>query len=313
MSGYLSFTRKERAGTLVLLLIIVLLTGIPLVYPFFIKQTPNNTTAFEKEIASLRARSEDSFSRFSKRKFDRYPYQLHYQPFRKTYNLPLTGELFAFDPNTLPPEGWKKLGIRDRTIITIQKYIAKGGHFYKPEDIGKIWGLHEDEVKRLMPYVQIRETGKESNSIKTSEPYKKRENFKDPDIVVNINTGDSSAFMKLPGIGSKLSNRIITFRNKLGGFYKIDQVAETYGLPDSTFKLIRSRLTMDNTALKQININLATLEELKAHPYIRFYIANAIIQYRTQHGNYTLVNDIKKIMMVTEEIYDKVSPYLKTE
>ena len=115
----------------------------------------------------------------------------------------------------------------------------------------------------------------------------------------------------LPGIGSKLAQRIITFRDKLGGFYKIEQVAETFALPDSTFQKIKNRLLLANTALKQININTATLDELKSHPYLRYAIANAIVQYRAQHGNFNSISDLKKMALVTDELFTKAAPYLK--
>ena len=117
----------------------------------------------------------------------------------------------------------------------------------------------------------------------------------------------------MPGIGSKLSQRILVFRDKLGGFYTIDQIGETFGLRDSVFQLIKSRFTISNAPVHQLNINTATLDELKAHPYLRYAVANAIIQYRTQHGNYAAVEDIKKIMLVTDEVYGKAAPYLKVQ
>ena len=92
--------------------------------------------------------------------------------------------------------------------------------------------------------------------------------------------------------------------------YKAEQVAETYGLPDSTFQKIKSRLVIGSSNVKKLNINNATLDELKVHPYLRYNIANAIVQYRTQHGIFASVNDIKNIMLITDEIYNKVSPYL---
>jgi competence protein ComEA len=73
----------------------------------------------------------------------------------------------------------------------------------------------------------------------------------------------------LPGIGSKLSQRIIAFRNKLGGFYSVEQVGETYRLPDSTFQKIKPKLILGNNNVKQININAASIDEMKAHPYLR--------------------------------------------
>jgi competence protein ComEA len=85
---------------------------------------------------------------------------------------------------------------------------------------------------------------------------------------------------------------------------------ETYGLPDSTFQKIRTKLVLAKPAVKQIDINTATVDEMKSHPYIRYNLANAFMQYRTQHGNFSSVADIKKIMIITDDIFNKVSPYL---
>ena len=63
--------------------------------------------------------------------------------------------------------------------------------------------------------------------------------------------------------------------------------------------------------MKQLNINSASADELKQHPYLRYIIANAIVQYRSQHGNYAAVSDLKKIMLITDDIYNKMVPYLK--
>ena len=69
-------------------------------------------------------------------------------------------------------------------------------------------------------------------------------------------------------------------------------------------------LTIKNTELRKININTASVDEMKSHPYLRYALANAIVQYRTQHGNFTAITDLKKIMLISEEVYNRVSPYL---
>lgn len=154
------------------------------------------------------------------------------------------------------------------------------------------------------PYLRYPESNDPKEEYKPFE--RKRSELKPFDI----NTADTSAFIALPGIGNKLANRIISFREKLGGFYKIEQVAETYGLQDSVFQKIKSKLLATNPVLKQLDINTAGPDELKQHPYIRYILANAIVQYRTQHGNFNSVSDIKRIQIVTDEIFDKLAPYL---
>ena len=312
LSDYFNFTRKERIGIIFLLSFIIIFLFLPFFFPYFISKPKYDHSRFEKEIAALNIKQHDSTDLSGGKNFDENNYQEYYQPSDKNYySKALKGELFYFDPNTLSVEGWKRLGIREKTANTIQKYISKGGRFYKPEDIGKIWGLHQEQVSRLLPYVRIEaRPANDFSASKTSEPYKPYEKTKYTAAAIDINNADTSAFIALPGIGSKLANRIIAFREKLGGFYKVEQVAETYALPDSTFQKIKDKLTFSNSLVKKININKATLDELKIHPYIRYNIANAIVQYRTLHGEFITVGDIKKIMIITDDIYIKLSPYL---
>ena len=309
-----TYTRKERIGYSSIVIFVTLFIVLPLCYFFFRSKTKYDHSQFEKEITALNVK-QDSSTQNTSRHFDENNYQNYYQPSEKNYPIKQPkGELFYFDPNTLSAEGWQRLGIREKTANTIQNYTSKGGHFNKPEDIAKIWGLHEDEVKRLIPYVRIEPKPASTFSYtKNTEPYKPYEKAKPVILNIDINKGDTSAFIALPGIGSKLANRIITFRDKLGGFYKVEQVAETFALPDSTFQKIKDKLVVAASDVKKLNINTATVDELKMHPYLRYNIANAIVQYRTQHGNFSAVSDIKKIMIITDDIYGKAAPYLSTQ
>jgi len=312
VSQYLNFTRKERRGIITLLALIIFFILVPFLYPLFIKSKPVNAESFKKEIASLTIQQQDSVKPYAQKNYDDDNFPNYYQPSEKNFTeKKINGELFYFDPNTASPADWQKLGLRDKTIITIQNYLSKGGHFYKPEDIGKIWGLHADEVQRLLPYVLI--VPKENNYSQKNYEAKTYEKAGNTPTVIDVNIADTTAFIALPGIGSKLAQRIINFRDKLGGFYTTVQVAETYGLPDSTFQKIKSRLSVSTAAIKKININTAAVDEMKTHPYIRYNLANAIVQYRSQHGNFTAVADIKKIMMVTDDIFVKAAPYLTVE
>jgi competence ComEA-like helix-hairpin-helix protein len=314
---YLSFSKKERTGTFILLAIIFICISLPFVYPYFINRKIYDHTEFDKEIARLKIQQTDSvtYKNNKNKNFDENNYANYYEPSNKNYYAKPKGEVFYFDPNTASVSDWMRLGVNDRTIQTIKKYLSKGGHFYKPGDIGKIWGLHKNDVERLLPYVRIADDGSPNagkgqstfskNNYPVYPPYKKPS----PKII-DINISDTTAFISLPGIGSKLAQRIIAFRSKLGGFYSVDQIKETFGLPDSTFIKIKPQLIVSSSTIKKININTATLDEMKSHPYLRYNVANAIIQYRIQHGNFSTVEDIKKIMIITDDIFNKVSPYL---
>ncbi len=313
ISEYFSFTKKERTGTLVLLAIIALLLLSPFLFPFFIKKKTYNEEAFKKEIAAIKEKQPDTTTK-RQWKSDEEEQPAYYQSAEKNYSSRQNwkGVLFYFDPNTMDENGWRKLGIRDKTIATIKNYLSKGGRFYKPEDIEKIWGFSNEEKQRLVPFVKIEKAEGYAHNYpikETVKPIYEKKVY--TPITIDINTADSTALVALPGIGSKLSQRIIAFRDKLGGFRNVEQVGETFGLQDSVFQKIKPRLMLSSAAIRQININTASLDELKSHPYIRYAVANAIIQYRSQHGNFSSVTDLKKIMTITDEILAKAAPYLK--
>jgi competence protein ComEA len=310
---YFSFTKKERVGIIILIVLIIIIFILP---EFFsAKKSTSNRQQFEQfknEIAQLKTQ-QDSVHNTAK----------HYEPhqeYHADYNEPLHNNviekstLFYFDPNTVSNEEWKKLGLRDRTINTIQHYVSKGGKFHKPDDLKKIYGLHDDEYNRLLPFVRIKNNDAVNVINKTEKtPFSNSSFHKTKEYsVVDINAADTSALTALPGIGSKLANRIINFRERLGGFYNVDQVGETYGLPDSTFLKIKSWLKITASSVKKININTADANTLKQHPYIKWNLANAIVQYRQQHGEYKSPGELQQIAIITPEIYAKISPYLVT-
>ncbi|MEO6315647.1 MAG: helix-hairpin-helix domain-containing protein [Chitinophagaceae bacterium] len=307
VKDYLSFTKKDRAGIMVLVTLILFVIVLPRFWPAK-KAMPASKEEIEKmQLLAAALPAADQQENIPNHTF----------PDRRTEPKE-KAVLFSFDPNTLDVAGWKRLGIRDRTVATIQNYLAKGGQFRKAQDIGKIYGLFKDDYERLLPYVQIKNTPAIEKKV-----YEERKTYPFPDkpvypakrapAVIEINAADTTALIALPGIGSKLAARIISFREKLGGFYAVQQVAETYGLADSTFNKIKTLLQCNPAAVGRININTADATILKQHPYIRWNLANAIVQYRNQHGSFKSVDDLQLIEIVTPEIWEKLKPYIVIE
>jgi competence ComEA-like helix-hairpin-helix protein len=297
---YFSFTKKERIGVIVLLVIIVVVFLLP---TFFSNPAPPDAAVvkdFNEQVAKLETKKET-----------RSDYSNHYE--KRDYHdfnsekTSAKGELFYFDPNTASQADWQRLGLTEKTIHTILNYVSKGGKFRKPEDLLKIYSLKDTDAQRLIPYVRIAGADVRKNDTRedrTATKYERKIS------IIDVNAADTNMFKSLPGIGSKLAQRIINFREKLGGFYSVSQIAETYGLPDSTFQKISGYLTIGKAGIKQININVATVNDLKQNPYIGWKIANAIVQYRSQHNEFQTIEDIRKIALISDDDYKKISPYL---
>lgn len=299
-----SFSRQERRGIVVLCSLIILSWVVPSLIRHFKKDQVEDAADFEKEVDFFNNQqvAEKAVNKPIKEK-------------AAIYDVNRLPDPFPFDPNTLSADGWRKLGLSAGVIRTIQHYLKAGGHFYKKEDLKKIYGLSSDIYQHLDAYIQIaplQQAGKKENLSSVNEKTNQfSKNSAVPvSVTIDINQSDSVDWVKLRGIGPVLSSRIIKFRKALGGFYSVGQVAEVYGLPDSVFKSIRRQLKITTTTLKKLNINTATVDELKSHPYINFDLAAAIKAFRDQHGPFKSIEELKRVQLVDDGIYRKLAPYL---
>lgn len=319
INEYFLFTKRERIAIIGLMVVILL----AYVLPYFIK--PPGRAPSAKEVQEFRmmeqqlARAKGTDTKTDNEDEDAIA---HAPPVIVDDDESPPARLFYFDPNTISADGWKQLGLRSKTIGTILKYLSKGGRFYDALDLKKIYGLRAEEYARLKRYIRINKPakGEDAGASQKRTPYYAREepyqrqssnNIRSPaKRIIDINTADTTDWINLPGIGSKLAARIVAFRERLGGFYDVEQIRETYGLADSTFQKILPLLAKGNHSIKKININSVNVETLKQHPYIKWNIASAIIRYREQHGPFTSLESLLQIAAITPDVYKKILPYL---
>ncbi len=282
---YFIFSENERRAAIGL----VALALVLLVLPYIAKYFHQEERVFD---SSLQAKVNLFTEEYSQPK-----------SFEKTSSF---DSLFLFDPNKIGVAEWLKLGLSEKQATVIEKYKAKGGKFYKAEDIRKIFVLSDEKKEQLLPYVQIGNTANNAQTIVTQEPKKQGR------LKVDINTADSVQFEKLRGIGAKLSSRIVKYREWLGGFYSIDQLSEVYALPDSTFQKIKPDLTISQIPLRKLNINTADYETFRSHPYTR-KVAGYIVKYRNSNGGFKTTDQICRVPEMTDSICKKLMPYVVIE
>lgn len=251
------------------------------------------------------------------------PYITINEPIRQEYGLndskkiETVVQLFAFDPNQASKQQFIELGLPEWLSNRIVKYRNSGGRFVKKEDLSKIYGFPKADYDRLEPYINIPTDSTSHISLKslnkenknpTSGPSAWR-NKKNPNI--EVNTSDIEQWQLLPGIGEKRAVNIIKYRERLGGFVSIEQIAEVRSVPDSIFQLIKPLLSIEKTEVKKLNINTSTNKELSSHPYISFSQANLIVADRNQNGEYKQVEDLLRIKaLIDKEWVNKTKPYL---
>jgi len=214
---------------------------------------------------------------------------------------------FDFNPNYVSIDELQTLGFSPSLAKRMVNYRNKGGKFRIKSDVLKIYGMDTLLYHRLYTHILL------PNSVSPVTPQETKFSKSKPEIVqFDINTADSVQLKEIKGIGSKLSLRIINYRNKLGGFVSMRQLEEVWGLDTAVVKQLNSRsFVAENYIPSQIGINQATENELAAHPYLSRTAAKTLVAYRFQHGPFASIEDLAKIQALDINTIQKITPYLR--
>jgi competence protein ComEA len=231
---YFTFSKRERNAVFILMFVLAVILVLPLLVPAK-KLDIQIDTKLQQQLDSL----QQTHPQYRNNYLDTVPSDTSNQ---KNTSI----KLFQFDPNTLDEQGFKQLGLSDKVVHTIINYRNKGGYFKSSQDIKKIYGLSGTDAERLIPYIKIASANNHNNykeDVKQPEakPVTSNTNYYH---TININAATADEWKTLPGIGDVIANRIVKFRNSMGGFKSVDDVKKTYGLSDSTFNLIRPYLIL---------------------------------------------------------------------
>jgi competence protein ComEA len=275
---YFYFSQSERKGIIALLLLLIALVAFPSVYKLVVPPIPFDIRieTIDENHAGVSTESQVKSGRF------------------------------RFDPNTASTEQLKALGFSERNIQSLQKYTGKGGRFKKPEDLRKLYGVKKELIESLIPFVRINPQLGGSDLVKDSAQYK----FKNTKPV-ELNSADTNALIALYRIGPGMARRIVAYRGMLGGFLSLSQLTEIYGFDEDILYDLQGKIYVDASKAKVFDVNTVTLDELKTHPYFKYKLSNAIVNYRNQHGAYRDLTDLRKIILVNDSIYQNITKYLK--
>ncbi len=290
-NSHLNFTTREKTGIIGLLILMALFYFLP---KFLFKEHDysKELKAFEKEIAQLDSSSLEMPSNNGSQKFSK--------------NVK-SWKPFYFDPNTVDAHRLENFGFPPYLIARITKYRLAGAKFYKKEDLLKVYGLNKDLYILIEPFMVFE---KPLNRTIHHDTSRKNHSNSKTIRLVDLNTADSLALIEINGIGPYLSSKILAYRNALGGFVSIDQLYEIYTIKPDQIERIKMYITIDKNRIKRLNVNTADYSELNSHPYLSSKEANAIINYRKQHGNYTSNLDLEKVIVLSKESLRKLEMYL---
>jgi competence protein ComEA len=212
-------------------------------------------------------------------------------------------KFFRFDPNKVSAKDLETLGFESTLIRRILKYREKGGVFRTKNDLLKIHGLSPEFHSRIRSFIAL------PDSLTSKVPLKKQ--ITERITSFDLNLADTTLLKLVNGIGSKISQRILKYRDALGGFYDVNQLYEVYNMDSIVAeRLIAVSFINSETTLRRLNINKADKKTLAIHPYISTPAAAAIVAYRLKHGDFHAVEELRKISQVDSVTFHKVKTYL---
>lgn len=296
-----SFSKTEANGTVILIVLIVFFLFTPSLYKMFFGLTYES---FEEDQILL----DSLLAKFS---FD--------SPVDESPEIILN----PFNPNTATVEELNLLGIPPFLSRRIENYRNAGGSFKIKSDLAGIYDFPDSLFQQLTPFIELPEalqsvpvldqemtTPPKAN--RTAKVINTVSRYNDEPLIVNINEADSLEFRKLYGIGPAYARRLVSYREALGGYHHVDQIRDLYGMTDSLFYQIKSFLHVaDTVTLESISINIATFQQLNAHPYISYELTKEILAAKSKYGKFKKLEDLNRLTQIDSITIAKLGPYLK--
>lgn len=220
---------------------------------------------------------------------------------------------FPFDPNTADSAQLLRLGLRPWQVRNIYRYRSRGGVFRRKEDFARLYGLSVQEYRQLEPYIRISpDLTTPAATLVSQEEHPGRDTVKYPVKTevpqsVSLNTTDTMLLRKVPGVGEAFARRIIKYGQRLGGYVSPEQLREIEDFPVEAIPYF----TIDHPQTRKINLNRLSLNQLQRHPYISFYQAQAIVEYRRLHGPLKSLDDLKLHRDFPPEAISRLKPYVE--
>ena len=233
-----------------------------------------------------------------------------------------------FDPNTVDSLTLIGFGLKPWKVKNFLHYRAAGKVFRSAEDLGDTYGWTAEDVERVASYVRVgkkygksgrnekhEKYGKNENNWNDGKRWEKKEKPERPSnkfqtlTKVDVNTADTAMLRRIPGVGAKISEAIVRYREKVGGFYSVEQLREIKMVSPELLEWME----VSSPNVQKIPVNEASFQALNSHPYISYEQTKALLQYIRLYGKVKDEQALLETGIFTKEDVERLKPYLVYE
>lgn len=271
IKSHFTFTKQQRSGIFVLLLLILVLQSVYFFVDFSseeIQMNQNDLALFQAEIDSLKL-------------------------IKLEENKP---KIYPFNPNFITDYKGYTLGMTTAEIDRLHVFRKQNKWVNSVKDFQNVTEVSDSLLAKISPYFKFPDWVTNPKP-KAQYSYSKDSKPKTFDQKLNLNTATAQQLKKVNGIGEKLSERIVTYRTKLGGSFIADvQLQDVYGLSPEVIERTLNEFTVkDAKPIAKFNLNTATIEELVSIQHIDYEIAYFIIEERTLRDGFKSLDELTKV------------------
>ena len=299
LRDFLYLNRSDRNSVIILLLLVIIALGLVIFYG------DDN----DSSVSDMPTKERDVLIRPKDKRYVRNKSQ-------SSADIPIDcGEhqeivLKTFDPNTADSTTLLGLGLSRWQVRNIYKYRAHGGVYRTKEDFAHIYGLTVKQYHTIEPFISISDDYKEASTLFDDD--EERDTLKYPIKIkegehVFLNLSDTSQLKKVPGIGSAYARAIVSYGERLGGYVDVTQLMEIDGFPEESLQYFE----VGDGKVTKLNINRLSVSKMQRHPYITFFMARTIADYRRLNGPLTSLSQLKLDKNFPPEVIERLSPYVE--
>lgn len=280
LKSHFRFNKQERSGIFFFLLMVIVLQGVY----YYVKANPS-----QKETSFVLNTREQ-----------------HRIDSLRIYQAKASIKIYPFNPNYITDYKGYTLGLSTSELDRLFAYRTQGRFVNSVEEFQTVTQISDSLLNEISSYFEFPDwVGKNQSSKKEISFVKKEKGTKD------LNSATAEDLMEVYGIGETLSERIVKFRDRLGGFLVNEQLYDVYGLkPEVAEKALLKFQVIEVPALDKININKAGIEELSQLIYINKSLASNIIDYRDKNGSFASFQELSNVDAFPTEKLDRIALYL---